>query len=101
MLDRVGQREQSRIGKAEGAPERVRAAVLDYLNSRLELKKCIAQLTGVSHRLPAFREDRTALDAALQSMRFNYSGQTPYVLTILISLIDKNANQAEQNLPVP
>lgn len=83
------------------APESVRAAVLAYVNARIALKSCIAQLEDVSHRVPAFGNDETVMASAIASMRSNYALQTPPEVAVLAGLLDKNAGEAERSFPVP
>ena len=79
----------------------VRAAVLDYVNSRTELKRCIADLEKAARDLPVSADDQKAVDSALDFMRSNYDGQTRFELAILIGLLDKDAGEAQLSFVDP
>lgn len=84
-----------RDNDVEPPPADVRAAVLGYVNSRTELKKCMADLEKAEQGVPLSDNDKKGLDSALEFMRLNYDGQTRYELAILISLLDKGAGETE------
>jgi hypothetical protein len=90
-----------RENQVQPPPPNVRAAVLDYVNSRTRLKKCIADLQKAEQGPPLSDNDKKAVDSALESMRFNYEGQNRYELAILIGLLDKGAGEAELSFTVP
>jgi len=78
-------------------PESVRGAVLAYVNSRAELKECMADLQKAEQGPQLSDNDKKAVDSALESMRFNYQGQNRFELAMLIGLLDKRAGEAEYN----
>jgi hypothetical protein len=82
-------------------PEAVKAAVLDYVNSRTELKKCMAKLQAAPLLAAASEEDRKAIEAQLELMRMNYLPQARFELAVLIGLIDKQAGAEELAHPDP
>ena len=90
-----------RENQEQPAPAGVRAAVMEYVKSRANLKQCMAELRGVSHQAPTSAEDQKAIDSALQSMRAIYLGQTRFELAVLIGLIDKAAGERELSSPEP
>ena len=83
-----------RENQVEPPPAEVRTAVLDYVNSRTDLKRCMAELEKAEQG-PLSDNDKKAVDSALEFMRFNYEGQTRYELAVLISVLDKNAGEGE------
>jgi hypothetical protein len=84
-----------RENSVQPPPPSVRAAVLDYVNSRTELKKCMVDLQKSEQGPPLSDNDKKALDSALESMKSNYNGQTRFELAILIGLLDKETGEAE------
>lgn len=79
----------------------VRAAVLDYVHSRTALKQCMAPLDDARRNASPGTQDRKAIDAALEWMDLNYSGQIRFELAILIGFIDKRAAQEELSFGRP
>lgn len=88
-----------RENEQQPPPEPVRRAVLDYVNSRMELKKCMAILQATAHLPTITPDDRKAVDSVLQWMDMNYSGQTRFEVAILIGLIDKRVGEEQLEFP--
>lgn len=80
-------------------PDEVRRAVLDYVNSRTELKKCMAMLQQTRHLGTITAEDRKAVDSVLEWMEMNYSGQTRFEVAILIGFLDKETGEHQLSFP--
>ncbi|HEX4739190.1 MAG TPA: hypothetical protein VH331_16690 [Allosphingosinicella sp.] len=85
------------VRDATDEPGRVaaQAAALDYVHSRQKVMACITDLEKAGATLPLSAHDRDAVGDRLKFMRFNYSGQTRYEISILVGLLDKNAGAAE------
>lgn len=88
-----------RENEQQPPPEAVRQAVLDYVNSRTELKKCMAMLETTAHRPTITLSDRRAVDSVLDWMNMNYSGQTRFEVAILVGFIDKRMGEAQLEFP--
>jgi hypothetical protein len=80
-------------------PEAVRRAALDYVNSRTELKKCMAMLETTEHLPTITPGDKKAVDEVLGWMELNYSGQTKFEIAILAGVLDKKTGEAELSFP--
>jgi hypothetical protein len=88
-----------RENQQQPVPASVRQAVLDYVNSRTELKKCMAMLQQTAHLATITPADRKAVDAVLEWMDLNYSGQTRFEVAILIGVLDKQTGDAQLSFP--
>ena len=88
-----------RENEQQPPPEPVRRAVLDYVNSRTELKKCMAMLEATAHRPTITVSDRKAVNSVLDWMNMNYSGQTRFEVAILVGLVDKRTGEAQLEFP--
>ena len=88
-----------RENQQQPVPDSVRRAVLDYVKSRTELKKCMAMLQTTAHLATITPADRKAVDALLESMQTNYSGQTRFEVAILIGVLDKQTGEEQLSFP--
>lgn len=88
-----------RENEQQPPPQKVRQAVLDYVQSRTELKKCMAMLQQTAHVGTTSEEDRKAVNSVLDWMEMNYSGQTRFEVAILIGFIDKETGERQLSFP--
>jgi hypothetical protein len=88
-----------RENEQQPPPQSVRTAVLNYVNARTELKKCMAMVQDTAHLPSISPEDRKAVDGVLNWMNANYSGQTRFEVAILIGLIDKRTGEEQLSFP--